>query len=355
MTRAVEQRRPGQARTSGYHLAAGWYIALSSAELRAKPRALDLFARKLVAWRDGGGRAVIMSRHCPHLGASLALGKVVDGCLRCPFHHWRFAGSGACVDIPGVERIPEAAHQNPYPVVERYGYIWAWYGGAEPMYGLPDFPALESERQRYLAYRFTHTTPASARRVLENAFDYYHFMTLHGVKAAEPVRLTTLSDPQAARENGPPIAAAAWSGALLEAPDLQLPRAIRALGIQAEKFSLLVDGWPGGQRLTFFLDGQVIAKELLGVSPVAADRTILRGWSLVRRSGQLPRDVLTYAAYRAQHWLGTREDLAIYKHAGDTHSGVPVKYDHSVLRFRKHYKNWVERAERADRTGRLTP
>ena len=347
MTAGLEQRR--QQRSSGFQVAAGWYIALSSAELGSKPRALELFARRLVAWRDGGGRAVIMSRHCPHLGASLALGKVVDGCLRCPFHHWRFAASGVCVEIPGVERIPQIARQNPYPAVERHGFVWVWYGGAEPMFPLPDFPALDSDRNRYLAYRFTHTTSASVRRVLENAFDCRHFTTLHGVKALEPLRLTMLKDPHAAGENGPPIAAEAWSGALLESHGLHVPRVVRALGVRGEQFSLLVDGWPGGQRLTFFLDGRVVAKELLGVSPVARDRTVFQGWSLVRRSGRRSKDALTFLMYRAQHRLGTREDLAIYRHAGDVHAGVPVKYDHGVLRFRKHYQTWVERAEQAER------
>ena len=61
------------------HLAEGWYIALPSSKIGRKPRELDLFGRQLVAWRDGAGRASIMPRHCPHLGASLAIGKVVDG------------------------------------------------------------------------------------------------------------------------------------------------------------------------------------------------------------------------------------------------------------------------------------
>lgn len=350
MKPGIEKVRPGD--PTGLGLAAGWYIALPTASLGSKPRALDLFARQLVAWRDGEGRAVIMPRHCPHLSASLALGRVIDGRLRCPFHHWRFDGSGACVEIPGVQRIPRIAHQKPYPVVERYGFVWAWYGGAEPMFPLPDFPVLESDRDCYLAYRFTNTTPAAPRRVLENAFDYYHFMTLHGVRAAESLRLIMLTDQEAASENGPPIAGEAWMGALLESWDLRLPRVLTALGFEGKQFSLLVDGWPGGQRLTFFLNGKVIAKELLGISPVARGHTVFQGWSLVRRSGWLWKDAPTYLMYRTQHWLGTREDLAIYRHADDRRTGVPVKYDESVLRFRKHYQTWVERAERAEQTGR---
>ena len=33
---------------------------------------------------------------CPHLGADLSVGQIVDGRLRCAYHHWSFDGSGAC-------------------------------------------------------------------------------------------------------------------------------------------------------------------------------------------------------------------------------------------------------------------
>lgn len=352
MKPVIERVRPGQSVDLG--LAAGWYIALPSVSLGGKPRALDLFGRQLVAWRDGKGRAVVMARHCPHLSASLALGKVIDGRLRCPFHHWRFDGTGACVAIPGVKRIPKSAHQKPYPVVERYGFVWAWYGGAEPLFPLPDFPALESDRDGYLCYGFANTTPAPPRRVLENAFDHYHFMTLHGVRAEASLRLAMLTDQADAAENGPPIAAEAWTGALLESRNLRLPKALTALGVKGKQFSLLVDGWPGGQRLTFYLDGEVVAKELLGITPVTRGRTLFQGWSLVRRSGRMLRDASTYLMYRSQHWLGTREDLAVYRHATQRRNGVPVTYDQGVLRFRKHYQTWVERAERAEQAGAVT-
>ncbi|WP_433349715.1 aromatic ring-hydroxylating dioxygenase subunit alpha [Micromonospora sp. CA-111912] len=327
-------------------LAAGWYLAMASAELRRGPRKLDLFGRELVAWRDGTGRASIMPRHCPHFGASLAVGKVVDGSLRCAFHHWRFDATGACASVPGMPRLSQSMRQpRAYPLVERYGYVWIWYGGGVPAYPLPEVPALTGHRNEYLSYRFSHTTAATPRRVLENAFDHYHFMALHGVACDRAPELVMLPEPAAAAENGPPIPEDAWTGARLEFHGLQVPAAIRALGLRSEKFELLVDGWPAGQRLTFLLDGEVVVKELLGVTPVGPGRTHLRGWSLVRRTGNPARDRLVYLAYRAHHWWGTREDLAIYRNADDTAAPTPTRYDHALLRFRKQYATWVDRAE----------
>ena len=40
---------------------------------------------------------------CPHLGAHLGYGGLVEeSTIRCPFHAWRFDGTGACVEVPYV-------------------------------------------------------------------------------------------------------------------------------------------------------------------------------------------------------------------------------------------------------------
>ncbi|MFI6132880.1 hypothetical protein [Micromonospora sp. NPDC051141] len=311
-------------REIGLRLAAGWYIALRSDELTSEPWALTLFGRRLVAWRDGHGTALIRQRHGTP-GSAGVTGHDVDG----PPPRWR-----------------------DYPVVERYGYVWAWYGGSEPAYALPRVPALDGDRRGYLTYRFSHTTPAPPRRILENAFDFYHFLFLHRVRSRVPMDMTVLSDQRAAAENGPPIPHDAWFGAQLTARGLHIPQPFRAFGLRTERSDVLVDSWPTGQRLTFLLDGRVVAKELLGVTPVDAGRTIMRGWTLVARTGHPLRDVLTYLGYRTQHRRGTREDLVIYRHASETDAVVPVRYDHGVLRFRKFHARWAEHADRAESDAR---
>jgi vanillate O-demethylase monooxygenase subunit len=44
------------------------------------------------------------------------------------YHGLRFDPSGACVEIPGQERIPANARVKTYPAVQRYRWIWAWLG-----------------------------------------------------------------------------------------------------------------------------------------------------------------------------------------------------------------------------------
>jgi nitrite reductase/ring-hydroxylating ferredoxin subunit len=336
----------------GINLAASWYIAFPSNDLRTGPKAFELFGKPLVAWRDGAGRPIVMPRHCPHAGASLALGKVVDGCLECPFHHWRFAPSGQCVSIPGLERIPAIARQTRYPVVERYDFVWVWYGSPEPMFALPEFPALDADRDSYLAYRYADATTGTARRVLENAYDYFHFLTLHGLEVS-PMRMKLLSDQRDARDNGPPIAAEAWMGALVEGPMVKLHplrhplRSLRsaagAFG-RGDSFGLLVDGWPGGQRFTAYINGQEVHKALLGITPIAENKTIQQGWAVVKRTGSIVRDAIHYLLFYAQNRAGTMQDIPIYNTTRSDGNDIYVKYDLGLLRFREYYQAWVDRA-----------
>jgi hypothetical protein len=65
-----------------------WYHLLDSDELKAgSVREFRALNRVFVLWRDKEGNAVCQDAFCIHLGANLAVGgKVVDGCLQCPFH-----------------------------------------------------------------------------------------------------------------------------------------------------------------------------------------------------------------------------------------------------------------------------
>lgn len=102
--------------------------------------------------------------------------------------------------------------------------------------------------------------------------------------------------------------------------------------------------WPGGQRLTFLDGDRPLAKELLAITPVRPGHTVFQGWSLVRQSPGLTGSAPAFWAYRYQHWLGTRQDLAIYRDAVDTDGSVNEPHDEGILRYRRYYRKWVEHA-----------
>lgn len=86
---------------------------------------------RVVLFRDGTGALVGLIDRCPHRGVALSLGKLADGIVQCPFHGWRFDGTGANVHVPWN---PDAKCENlgalAVPVRESGGFVWAYTGFA---------------------------------------------------------------------------------------------------------------------------------------------------------------------------------------------------------------------------------
>jgi len=65
---------------------------------------------------------------CPHRLAPLSAGCVVDNTFQCPYHGYRFDGTGRCVEIPALGADspipPKARIRMAAEVEERDGGIW---------------------------------------------------------------------------------------------------------------------------------------------------------------------------------------------------------------------------------------
>lgn len=60
--------------------------------------------QKLIAVFDDRGTLCAIDDVCPHMGASLAAGRLVDGIVTCPWHEWRFrVRDGVWADNPRVK------------------------------------------------------------------------------------------------------------------------------------------------------------------------------------------------------------------------------------------------------------
>src|SRR5262249_43091628 len=89
---------------AGYHRC--WYpVCLASDLAPAKVIGRDFLGTRVVAWRDAAGKPKVQTAWCPHLGADLSVGQVVDGRLRCAYHHWSFDGRGTVARIPSGRKI----------------------------------------------------------------------------------------------------------------------------------------------------------------------------------------------------------------------------------------------------------
>ncbi len=108
-----------------------WYAVLESKEIpRKKPAGFMRLGERMIFWRDEAGTAHCFFDRCAHRGASLALGDIVDGHARCPFHGLEYDATGRCVKIPANGKnapVPAAFQMRSYPVFEGWGWIFIWW------------------------------------------------------------------------------------------------------------------------------------------------------------------------------------------------------------------------------------
>jgi phenylpropionate dioxygenase-like ring-hydroxylating dioxygenase large terminal subunit len=102
-------------------------VAYSDDLEREAALGLTVAGTRVVLFRGRDGIPHALLDRCPHRGAALSLGRVVDGCIECPFHGWRFESNGATVRVPWN---PDAKLQNlratPVPARELAGQLWIY-------------------------------------------------------------------------------------------------------------------------------------------------------------------------------------------------------------------------------------
>ena len=160
----------------------GWFVVCFSEELLAgATRPLRYFGQHLAAYRGQDGRAHVLEAYCAHMGAHLAAGgKVVGDCIECPFHHWRYDGSGACVEIPYATRIPPKARQRSWPVHEVNGLVLLYFdpAGNPPEFDIPPIPEYGNADWLPWAVRSYHVK-THPREIVDNLADRAHFPAVH--------------------------------------------------------------------------------------------------------------------------------------------------------------------------------
>lgn len=155
-----------------------WAILCTTRELvPGAPKALVVAGERVVLFRDEMGAARALIDRCPHRGVALSLGKVREGQIECPFHGWRFDGTGQCRHVPWN---PEARLANlgatALPVREVDGLVWLFTGTEAE--GEPRVP--EVLRRRGLRLTAQHFDWAAHwTRVMENMLDTPHLPFVH--------------------------------------------------------------------------------------------------------------------------------------------------------------------------------
>jgi 5,5'-dehydrodivanillate O-demethylase len=175
--------RVGKGTPAGELLRRYWMPAAVAAELTdEKPiKSLRLLGEDLVVYRDKTGRHGLVGEHCPHRKASLAFGRVDEEGIRCPYHGWKYDGTGRCLEQPAEPAsggFKDKIKHTAYPVEKLGGLLWA-YLGPEPRPLLPrwDVLAWESGKrwiEKHEIYNCNWLQP------MENSVDPSHLYWLHG-------------------------------------------------------------------------------------------------------------------------------------------------------------------------------
>jgi len=160
-----------------------WYVAAESKEVETgKPHSVQMLGQKFVVFRDSKGQAHCLRNVCAHRGGSLADGLVVGDCVQCPYHGWQYGGDGSCEHIPTLvkgEKIPARAKVDSYPVMEKYGLIFAFLGD------LPEDerpPILECDKWQEEGWASTCQQVVwnlNYQRSIENGMDCFHNDFVH--------------------------------------------------------------------------------------------------------------------------------------------------------------------------------
>jgi nitrite reductase/ring-hydroxylating ferredoxin subunit len=159
----------------------GWFAVGRLDELDASTvTPVRAAGRDLVVWYDDD-EWHIFDAYCPHLGAHFGYGgRVVEGCLVCPFHEWSFGVDGRNVEIPYATKANRKARVRSYPTMVRNRLVLFWYHPdpeVGPQWEIPD--AVDSNSVECM--RFTKQIRTVWQELAENAVDMAHFKSVHGM------------------------------------------------------------------------------------------------------------------------------------------------------------------------------
>jgi phthalate 4,5-dioxygenase len=144
-------------------------------------KAVRALGQNFVLFQDAQKNWGLMDRDCPHRGADLAFARYEAEGIRCPFHGWKFAADGRCLDTPGEamgSTLCTRIKQRTYPVIEKAGVLWGWLGPEEME--PPAFPAFDCfEAPGTHSFAFKGMWHANWLQCVEVGIDPSHPSFLH--------------------------------------------------------------------------------------------------------------------------------------------------------------------------------
>ena len=188
--------RVGPETPMGKALRRYWLPVLQSSDLPAPdgdPFPLEICGDRFVAFRNTEGVVGILDEHCCHRQTSLVIGRCEGNGIRCLFHGWKFAVDGTVMETPNVPDpgFKTRIRAKAYPVREKGGLIWAYFGPPELEPEFPHHPWFDvPDSNRLNCYLVENSNYV---QVLEALVDSSHLNILHRDGLAATGRIQELN------------------------------------------------------------------------------------------------------------------------------------------------------------------
>jgi phenylpropionate dioxygenase-like ring-hydroxylating dioxygenase large terminal subunit len=314
-----------------------WFLVGYTQDLPAgavKP--ISYLERDLVLFRGDDGVARVFDAFCPHLGAHLGYGgKVVGNTIQCPFHAWRFDGSGRCVEVPYAKKIPAKAQVRAYEVHEHSGMIFVWQHDQEKP---ADFriPVIEEYGDREWTHpwiQYNWTVKTHPQEIMENAIDWPHFESVH---------LMAVPSARGEKFDGPMFF---WN--------IGTQKTVQTMG-QPDTLYMEAQNWGLGFN---FLHYTGMFKTIIasGLTPIDAETTHIQFAIIGKKEGRTEEETRALLkAYMHDQALAIQQDFEIWSHKQFRPRPTLCDGDGPIGEFRKwarqfYSKDWYAKASAAER------
>jgi phenylpropionate dioxygenase-like ring-hydroxylating dioxygenase large terminal subunit len=159
-----------------------WHPVCMSTQLAepdTAPLRVRLLGEDFVAFRDSDGRVGLMEELCMHRGASLALGRVEEGGIRCLYHGWKFSVDGAVLDTPNHQdpKYRDKMKAPSFPVREEGGIVWAYVGPNEHQPQFSRYAFMDAAPEHRVVLRIN--VSCNYLQLVEGGEDTSHVGVLH--------------------------------------------------------------------------------------------------------------------------------------------------------------------------------
>lgn len=158
-----------------------WYVAAMAEEVGEQPLGRTICKEAMVIYRNAAGSVVALEDFCPHRGAPLSLGRVVDGQLVCGYHGLAMGCDGKTVSMPG-QRVRGFPAIRAFPAIERYGFIWVWPGAGVPT---PLHPLHWAESPDWAYGGGRYHIQCDYRLMVDNLMDLTHETYVHATSIGQ--------------------------------------------------------------------------------------------------------------------------------------------------------------------------